>query len=626
MNNNKQIALHNKAVSIIETQITTVQFETAETVNRIQLVIKAIELADKKEYLPMLHALAGNLLEQNNSSTSKDYSLYQGRMQTVFALIQVSKVTNETAYLDNALKIAKDCNTEFLHAPEITNGLFKGRAGTLLALLHLHEASTQEWILPYIKTYAEKIMQEAIITDNGAYWDHSAQHVKGLCDFAEGTAGISFVFRELASYFNNEAFNIVAHWATEYENAQWNTVHQNWGDYKKKITSKEEFLYYINTYKNDEHQAFSSNYSNHSWKQGSSGIVVSAQKSSNSQQLNNIFTIAEKLASEDLIYTTDAQFFGEIQTLFYAGNKLKNNDFKEKARSLLLDQMKNCQDQIALALLCFELSSDEIKSSVYCPILEKSNSEKAVLNLDSQHVKSLLLQRTFPKSLAYLANVAPTELETFLNEGKSSASFTTLLYSVYNKVATLEDVSSQMEILLEKAQFEMFTPNRNNVLLWIQKIVMQQRFSEAYADAEEIVLNKNLVLTTEDMKMVKVSNMKEIDLTNPNEHSLEGFINYGIDTFMLQMTDKGTIHQTSLQMIKLIYVNFITGNTIQNVITQLTQFLAGQGIQVIYGVRKALFIDDHINFEVGLKKALTRITIDMAYNGILKPVDGKLWA
>ncbi|WP_298422720.1 lanthionine synthetase LanC family protein [uncultured Kordia sp.] len=626
MNSTTQTEIYNKAVSIADMVSTTTNFKTVEIVKNIQLLIKALEFTDQKKYLPTLYTLADKLIEYNDTINPKDYSLYQGQMETVYILIQVSKATNNNTYLNKALEITKGCDADFLHSPDITNGLYKGRAGTLLTLLHLYDARQLEWILENIIAYIERVIKDTIVTQEGAYWDHNNQTIKGSCDFAEGTAGIAFVFRELATYFNNEALNIISDWATDYINAQWNEQHLNWANYKKKITSKEELHYYINAYNNKELQVFSPNYNDYSWKHGSNGIITSAQNSSNSQLKANIATVAEKIQTVVTTHRSNDEFLEQISTLYYAGILLKKDSYKEKARSLFLDHIKNSNDEVSLGMLCFELSNDTIQSSLHCPILQNHSSEKSNLNLDTIQVKNLLLQRTFPKSLLFLTQTFPTEVTAFFNEKKNISNFTELLYSKYPSVASLEDVSLQMEVLLEKAQFEMFTPNRNNTLLWIQKIVMQQRFSKRYADAEEVVLNKKLILNTEDMNMVKISNMEELDFTNPNGHSLEAFISYGIDSFMLQMTDKGTIHRTSLQMIKLIYASFTQENTIQNIITLLVQFLSGQDVQVIYGVRKTLFIDDHIDFEVGLKKALTRITIDMAYNGILKPVDGKLWA
>ncbi len=626
MDNTTQKEIQNKAISITNMVIAATEFGNAAIAKNIQLLIKAHEIVGEEKYTAILYTLADKLASNSDRVATKNYSLYQGRMETVYTLIQVSKVVNDTKYLDKALEIAKGCNAEFLHSPEITNGLYKGRAGTLLTLLHLYDASHQEWILDYIKTYAEKIIKETIITNNSAYWDHSAQTIKGLCGFGEGTAGIAFVFRELASYFNNEAFNIVADWATTYENAQWNTEHKNWANYKKKITAKEELFHYIDAYKSGEMEVFSPNYNDFSWKHGSSGMILGAQKSSNSQQTTNITEITKKIATENGAYENDDQFFGKVRALFYAGTHLKNNDYKEKAQSLLLDQLKNVKDQVSLAIVCFEISNDDLQSSLYCPLVATNNSEKQTFDLDDAKIKKMLLEKTFSKSVVYLTNIAPTELATVLDKGKSITDFTTLLYSKYLEVATLEDVSLQMEVLLEKEQFEMFTPNRNNVHNWIEKIVMQHYFSEAYAKDEAAVFNRELILNTNTINIVKISNKEDIDITDHSEHPLESFITYGMDSFMLQMTDKGTIHRTSLQMIKLVYASFMKKNTIRKVGDELIQFLSHQNPHIIQGVRSTLFMNDDEDFETGFKKALTKITVDMAYNGIFKPADGKLWA
>ncbi|WP_046758368.1 lanthionine synthetase LanC family protein [Kordia jejudonensis] len=625
MNTIAQKKLQNKAIAIAN-MVNTTATNTDAIKKNLTLLISALEFAGREKYLPILYALADKLAASQHKTVSKNYSLYQGNMETVYLLIQVAKIADNATYLEKALEIAKGCNAEFLHSSEIANGLYAGKAGALLTLLHLYDASPQKWILAYIKTYAEKIIQDTIITPKGAYWDYNNRTIKGSCDFAEGTAGIAFVFRELASYFNNPAFGLVADWATTYENSQWNSAHKNWANYKKQISSKEELDTYIEAYKHGKMETFSPNFNDFSWKHGCSGIILGATKSSNAQQTSHIAELAEKIAQENHHYENDEQFFGIVRTLFYAGNHLKNNNYKEKARSLLCDQLKNIKDETSLALLCFEIHNDDLQASLHCPFISNQNTVKQSFEFDEATIKKLLLARTFPKSLEFLEKVAPEAFKKFLHEGKNIADFTMLLYSSYGEIATLEDTSFQMEILLEKEQFEMFTPHRNNVFNWIEKIVMQHYFSEAYAKNEAAVFNRELMLNTDTMSIVKISNIEDIDITDYREHPLEAFISYGIDSFMLQITDKGTIHRTSLQMIKLVYASFMKKNTIQKVGDELIQFLSHQNPHIIQGVRRTLFMHDDEDFEAGFKKALTKITVDMAYNGILKPVDGKLWA
>jgi hypothetical protein len=162
------------------------------------------------------------------------YAFFTGRMGVAYTMLRLGDVTGNPDYVQKALAMARPCANS-LNSPGTINDLLNGSAGTLLALLHLHAATGQKWLLEAIDLFVGHLLRQAHYGPVGLYWGHNWHQIRGLCGFSHGAAGVGFVFLELAHYFQNEAFLWPAEQAFLYESHFFDAGRKNWPDFRKGI-------------------------------------------------------------------------------------------------------------------------------------------------------------------------------------------------------------------------------------------------------------------------------------------------------------------------------------------------------------------------------------------------------
>ena len=170
---------------------------------------------------------------------------FTGRTSTFFPLIRFGELSGDRRFLDMALTIGRGCwDPSWRQWPDPLDDLLSGKAGALLAFLHLHAATGEDWILQPIDFLIEALLRRAHPGPKGFYWDHNPHQIKGLCGLSHGASGIGFAFAELGHYFGNGTFSDLADLAFAYEDFHYGK-HGNWPDFRKGIYNEaiqQEFL------------------------------------------------------------------------------------------------------------------------------------------------------------------------------------------------------------------------------------------------------------------------------------------------------------------------------------------------------------------------------------------------
>lgn len=156
------------------------------------------------------------LFDYCSTHPSTNYSFLKGRMGIAYLAAKLFEVTEEEKYLWQTLSIVQNCS-EFLQSPTVKYNYLEGTAGTLLALLHIHKMIDEPLILAKIDEFIGHLLDGIQVTPTGIYWPNQPKFPQGQCGFAQGSAGISFVFLELGYYFDNETFFWVAEQALIYD-------------------------------------------------------------------------------------------------------------------------------------------------------------------------------------------------------------------------------------------------------------------------------------------------------------------------------------------------------------------------------------------------------------------------
>ncbi len=193
-----------------------------------------------------------NWLEWYCSDNPTDYyAFYTGRLGVAFLFLKLAEHFKDEKYLHKALKVSEGCN-KFLERQDTICDLINGVSGALLGLLHIHDKTKNERILSSIKKFTAYIIDHFQATDKGIYWDRSPKNIQGLCGFSHGASGIGYVLLELGQYFQNPTFQLMAAQAFSYENAHFDTLQNNWPDFRRGFYTEA-------TYKQHEEAYFSGN-------------------------------------------------------------------------------------------------------------------------------------------------------------------------------------------------------------------------------------------------------------------------------------------------------------------------------------------------------------------------------
>lgn len=198
------------------------------------------------------------------------YSFLTGRMSAVYALIKLNEITKDK-YIEKALNIAKGCDV-FISGSNTSCEYLNGASGTLLTLLHLHNATKEEWLLDKIDLYIKYILDKAHYGKDGIHWDRNLSSIKSLCGFSHGAAGIGFVFLELGNYFSNPVFYYIAEQSFKYESKYFDKREKNWVDLRNSFYDEKTELEHKTAFLEKRYDFFLKGKFMSAWCHGAPGI------------------------------------------------------------------------------------------------------------------------------------------------------------------------------------------------------------------------------------------------------------------------------------------------------------------------------------------------------------------
>ncbi|MTI29506.1 hypothetical protein E1171_01650, partial [Cytophagales bacterium RKSG123] len=377
------------------------------------------------------------------------YAFLTGRLGAAYMLVQLAEVSGEKAFLKKALKIAKGCEI-FLEQEHTLNEFINGASGALLALMHLHQASGEDWLLDSINTFTAHLIDHVYHGENGLYWDRSDKSIKGLCGFSHGAAGVGFVFLELGYYFKNKAFYQMAEQAFFYENSLFNEKIGNWPDFRKGNYNEETNEQFKAAYLANNYDFFETPGDMTAWCHGAPGIGLSrlrALELLEKEEYRNDYLKAEKktLEKEESLTANLASFTlchgagGNAMLLLEAHRLLKENYQQNRVTSIverLLKVKKDDQPYLpgystvektedsslfmgnaGIGYFLLQYIEPLNTASVLSPVLKnrckQDFSSKPDLNLNAFSLKKKLMEKAFPLTINLLEEVLPNEIHDY---------------------------------------------------------------------------------------------------------------------------------------------------------------------------------------------------------------------
>lgn len=414
-----------------------------------------------KKYLDATLA-SFNWLEQHCSKNSPfSYAFYTGRMSVSMSFLRLYEYTQNSTYLQIALRLAKDCK-DFLGVPHRIDDLINGYSGTLLGLLHLHAASGEAWILEDIQAFLDELMARAQVSKKGLYWDRSQNQVCGLCGFSHGAAGLGYVFMEIGHYFNNPAFYELGEQAFTYERAKFRKDYQNWPDFRNGYFTEEDMIRAKAKYKEGDLSYFTRSSDMNAWCHGAAGIGLSRLRA-HQISLHSIYkkealiaiakTKKTELANTALAsrsFTLCHGSGGNSDLFIEAALQWKQANYLNLARKVAQSAIEHrtqhgryysgfstpeqpedtslFMGNAGVGYFYLRCIDPQITQSVLAPQLQ------AVCTLQkhpfdqqqytSIRIKRFLIAKHYPRSLAIVDNLFPKESKTTLQENSTSNSIT----------------------------------------------------------------------------------------------------------------------------------------------------------------------------------------------------------
>ena len=203
---------------------------------------------------------------------SSDPSFFIGRGGVSIPFLRAYGLTGDCRFKDKAQQLVEpflssefDCQV---------SDLLNGRAGSILALMHLLSSTGDQRFLPVIDRELGRLINAAQSGKEGVYWDRDPGHISGLCGFSHGAAGIGFVLMEAGSYFNNPVLFEMADRAFAYEMSFFSEEF-GWPDLRKFYSSETEKQVFYRQYQKGNFSFFSNFGQMNVWCHGAPGLGLS---------------------------------------------------------------------------------------------------------------------------------------------------------------------------------------------------------------------------------------------------------------------------------------------------------------------------------------------------------------
>ncbi len=238
------------------------------------------KITGKHENQEIINSVADRLADYCINTKNKDFSFLSGKAGAISALLTLYKSQNDNKKLAEQIREISDINfMPFVDSTYIDDSLLKGRSGLLIVLINLYSVSRNENLLPQIKQCFNRILENCKFGKQGIYLETEETNIKPLICLGFGIAGLGYAFSEIAGAFQNKNLLLISEQIRKYENLFWIKEYENWGDFRKNISTVEEHNLHKTKYLNSDIDFFTKPQDTVSLFHGTTGIGLSRLKS-----------------------------------------------------------------------------------------------------------------------------------------------------------------------------------------------------------------------------------------------------------------------------------------------------------------------------------------------------------
>ena len=485
---------------------------------------------------------------------------FTGRASVLYPFLRKAEISKDPVYLDHALNIAASCwDPQWQQWPERLNDLLSGKAGVLLAFLHLHAATRASWLEEPIQLLTRTLIAQAYGGSNGLYWDLHPQLISGLCGLSHGASGVGLVFLELGHYSGNFLFYQLAELAFAYERGQF-SKHNAWPDFRKRIYNPSIQAKFLAQFANKNFEYFTKPSTMNMWCHGAVGVGLArlrawelTAKPAYREELGLALDITSRVEAESANPSRLLQFTslchgrtGNRDFLIQAGHVLKDASLWE-APCLLGDALVDHLEQggtfssgyptlsqpdtslfmgdAGVGYFLLRLSAPGEVPCILAPVLPKSStpatSGTSALDLDlgEEAVGRLLLDQAFSQTAALLGNAMPQSLSMWL-AGPSAGLDKRSQFPEFVE-AHRDGIPAQMRPQFdsiwrqEHAQYKALTETQSHILVFMRFLSHQEKIASLDL-GDDAVLRGQWLKVNPDLIMLPKTEVSPSNLPGPN--------------------------------------------------------------------------------------------------------------
>ena len=402
------------------------------------------------------------------------YSLHHGKMGIVYACTMLEKHCPGAGLTGSVLDLALACSDTWLNDPYTPDHLFGGRAGTLLALLHLHAVTGERRLLLPINAFIGKLIGNAEHSSRGVFWRMTNTNVRAECGYGYGASGIGFVFTELGSYTGNPAFYHLAERAFAYERSCRDENIGNWPAYSKEIDTAAAFREHRENYRAGKLELFAAAEDDNSYARGTIGIAFTRMRAwqllgraEYAGELSIAMTKIRAGMNGGGMDTGTRLHFGLL--LAEAGECMQRSDWTEEARNIAWQtELANDGDTDRTLLGFLHLRLNASGFSIFLPQLPAGEGRNMdaypYISLPRAEMQRRLERKNFSRTIHLLEKLDRAGVDAcFQNTDCSLSTW------VEKRIACFDHAFREI-FQLEKMKVEMGESVTNGALLFMQEM------------------------------------------------------------------------------------------------------------------------------------------------------------
>ncbi|HSX09598.1 MAG TPA: lanthionine synthetase LanC family protein [Candidatus Saccharimonadales bacterium] len=513
------------------------------------------------------------------------YAFVSGRLGVSYTYLKLYELTKKKIYLTKALSLAKG-SLAFIESPYTIHEFINGSSGALLVLLHLYDATHEEWLLKYIEKYEEQLLKKATYAKNGLFWDTSAHAIHPLCGFSHGTSGIGFVFLELGHYFKNPAYFYIAEQAFAYENQYFNKDKNNWPDYRIAMYDQTTIQEAKTKFKQGNLDMFLQEKNMNAWCHGAAGIGLSRIRA-NQLLKNSPYSTDVKNSNKKTQHTHTGSFTlchgdgGNADIFiekFIAFNNKEDLVLAQKVADSAIEQKKrtgmypsglgiNIEDLslfngiAGIGYFFLRVTDPMATTSILAPKINSTDKKTIVHQYSLPDLKKLLMSNIFPRTIEHLEKFATRKFTAYFRSTSQKKEPTAFIEFVSDLIQTLP--KEQSDILsnyfhLERRKLELRLETKSNGLLFIQEVI-QFSNSEQYSQLpNDKLLKKKFLLSPEVTFFISAHPLETIFLLRVMSTGVEEL---EVSQFCYLVLNEFTKTQTTSTVIETILTLYEAKNT-----------------------------------------------------------------